>query len=157
MAIIKAGAAFRRVLYLCKMDAIFELAQIKAVAQAIWKEGKAKKVWTFTAGMGTGKTSFIHALCEVLEVKDTVSSPSFAIINEYKSPVAGIIYHMDWYRLRDEEEAIQAGIEDALNSGNLCLVEWPEKAAGLLPGDQFEVFMEILDEKMRRIYTVNPE
>lgn len=139
------------------MDAIFELAQINAVAQAIWKEGKLKKVWVFHAAMGSGKTSFIHALCEVLGVKDTVTSPSFAIINEYQSSVVGTIYHMDWYRLRDEEEAIQAGIEDALNSGSLCLVEWPEKAAALLPNDCFELFIEILDEKMRRIYTSREE
>lgn len=141
------------VLYLCMMDAIFELAQIKAVAKAVWKEGKAHKVWIFHASMGTGKTSFIHALCEVLEVKDTVSSPSFALINEYESPIAGTIYHMDWYRLKDQEEAIQAGIEDAIDSGNLCLIEWPEKAAGLLPDKPFEVYMEILNEKMRRLYT----
>ncbi|MEI6086232.1 MAG: tRNA (adenosine(37)-N6)-threonylcarbamoyltransferase complex ATPase subunit type 1 TsaE [Bacteroidota bacterium] len=135
------------------MDAIFELTQIKAVAKAVWKEGKAQKVWIFHASMGTGKTSFIHALCEVLEVKDTVSSPSYALINEYESPIAGTIYHMDWYRLKDEEEAIQAGIEDAIESGNLCLIEWPEKAAGLLPDKPFEVYMEILNEKMRRLYT----
>lgn len=141
------------VLYLCIMDAIFELAQIKAVAKAVWKEGKAQKVWIFHASMGTGKTSFIHALCEVLEVRDTVSSPSYALINEYESPIAGTIYHMDWYRLKDEEEAIQAGIEDAIDSGNLCLIEWPEKAAGLLPDKPFEVYMEILNEKMRRLYT----
>jgi tRNA threonylcarbamoyladenosine biosynthesis protein TsaE len=141
------------VLYLCGMDAIFELPQIKAVAKALWKEGKANKVWIFHASMGTGKTSFIHALCEVLEVKDTVSSPSYAIINEYVSPIAGTIYHMDWYRLKDEEEAIQAGIEEAIVSGNLCLIEWPEKAAGLLPEKPFEVYMEILNEKMRRLYT----
>lgn len=141
------------VLYLCRMDAIYELPQIKAVAKALWKEGKSNKVWIFHAGMGTGKTSFIHALCAVLEVSDTVSSPTFSLINEYESPTAGTIYHMDWYRLKDEEEAIQAGIEDALLSGNLCLIEWPEKAAALLPDQPFEVFMEILDEKMRRIYT----
>jgi tRNA threonylcarbamoyladenosine biosynthesis protein TsaE len=135
------------------MDAIFELAQIKAVATALWKEGKAKKIWTFHAAMGTGKTSFIHALCEVLGVMDTVTSPSYAIINEYNSPQAGTIYHMDWYRLIDEEEAIQAGIEDALSSGNLCLIEWPEKAAGLLPETIFQVHLEILDEKSRRLYT----
>jgi tRNA threonylcarbamoyladenosine biosynthesis protein TsaE len=141
------------VLYLCMMDAIFELPQIKAVAKALWKEGKAQKVWIFHASMGTGKTSFIHALCEILEVNDTVSSPSYSIINEYESPIAGTIYHMDWYRLKDEEEAIQAGIEDAILSGNLCLIEWPEKAAGLLPEKPFEIYMEILDEKMRRVYT----
>jgi len=141
------------VLYLWPMDAIFELAQIKAVATALWKEGKAKKIWTFNAAMGTGKTSFIHALCEVLGVTDTVTSPSYAIINEYNSTQAGTIYHMDWYRLIDEEEAIQAGIEDALSSGNLCLIEWPEKAAGLLPETIFQVHLEILDEKSRRLYT----
>jgi len=135
------------------MDAVFELAQIKAVATALWKEGEAKKIWTFNAAMGTGKTSFIHALCEVLGVTDTVTSPSYAIINEYNSPEAGTIYHMDWYRLIDEEEAIQAGIEDALSSGNLCLIEWPEKAAGLLPETIFQVHLEILDEKSRRLYT----
>jgi tRNA threonylcarbamoyladenosine biosynthesis protein TsaE len=139
------------------MDAIFELPQIKAVAKALWKEGKAEKLWIFHAEMGTGKTSFIHAICEVLEVKDTVSSPSYSIINEYESPIAGTIFHMDWYRLKDEEEAIQAGIEDAILSGNLCFIEWPEKAAGLLPDKRFEVFMEILDEKMRRVYTEQPE
>ena len=64
---------------------------------------------------------------------------------------------MDWYRLKDEEEAIQAGIEEALLSGNLCLIEWPEKAFGLLPEKPFEVFMEILDEKMRRLYTERSE
>ena len=141
------------VLYICRMDAIFELPQIKAVAKAVWKEGKAQKVWIFHASMGTGKTSFIHALCEVLEVKDTVSSPSYALINEYESAIVGTIYHMDWYRLKDEEEAFQAGIEDAIDSGNLCLIEWPEKAAGLLPDKPFEVYMEILDEKMRRLFT----
>jgi tRNA threonylcarbamoyladenosine biosynthesis protein TsaE len=135
------------------MDAIYELPQITAVAKALWKEGKGNKVWIFHADMGTGKTSFIHALCEVLEVNDAVSSPTFSIINEYESKIVGTIYHMDWYRLKDEEEAIQAGIEDALVSGNLCFIEWPEQAAGLLPEKPFEVFIEILDEKMRRIYT----
>ncbi len=105
--------------------------------------------------MGTGKTSFIHALCEALGVEDTVSSPSYGIINEYLSAEAGTIYHMDWYRLKSEEEAIQAGVEDALDSGNLCLVEWPEKAEGLLPDIYFELHMEVLDQKMRRLYTEN--
>ncbi len=137
------------------MNAIFELEQIGAVAKAVWKEGKKHKVWIFHASMGTGKTSFIHALCQELGVEDTVSSPSYGIINEYLSPEVGTIYHMDWYRLKSQEEAIQAGVEDALYSGNLCLVEWPEKAAGLLPENCFELNMEVLDQKMRRLYTEN--
>lgn len=139
--------------YLCRMDAIFRIGQIHQVAQLLWKEGKQKKVWAFYASMGTGKTTFIHALCEVLEVKDAISSPTFAIINEYSSPVAGIILHMDWYRLKNEEEAIQAGIEDALFSNNICLIEWPEKAQGLLPAGTFTIHIETLDEETRRIYT----
>jgi tRNA threonylcarbamoyladenosine biosynthesis protein TsaE len=134
------------------MDAIFELGSIKQVAKMAWKAGKHKKVWAFYAPMGSGKTTFIHALCEMLEVKEAVSSPTFAIINEYQSPVAGSIYHMDWYRLKDEEEAMNAGVEDTLNSGSLCLVEWPEKATGLLPDDTFHIHIEALDEKTRRIF-----
>lgn len=140
-------------LYLCYMDAIFTLDQIGQVAAALWKEGKGKKVWAFHAGMGTGKTTFIHALCELLGVHYTISSPTFAIINEYASENAGAIYHMDWYRLKNEEEAMNAGVEDSLHSGHLCLVEWPDNAAGLLPEDTFHVHMEVLDEKTRRLFT----
>ena len=136
------------------MDAIFELGQINQVAKLLWKEGKQNKIWAFHAPMGAGKTTFIHALCELLEVKDSISSPTFAIINEYQSPVSGSIFHMDWYRLKDEEEAIQAGIEDALFSKNLCFIEWPEKAASLLPDDVFNVHIELLDANTRRLYTV---
>lgn len=135
------------------MDAIFTLEQIRQVAAALWKEGKTQKVWAFYAGMGTGKTTFIHALCEELGVSSAISSPTFAIINEYASPAAGTIYHMDWYRLKNEEEAMNAGVEDSLLSGQLCLVEWPENAAGLLPEDCFRIQMEALDERTRRLFT----
>lgn len=141
------------VLYLCHMDAIFKLDRIRQVAAALWEEGKSKKVWAFHAEMGTGKTTFIHALCEELGVASAISSPTFAIINEYSSPVAGTIYHMDWYRLKDEEEAVNAGIEDSLLSQQLCLIEWPEKATGLLPDDTFHLHIEIIDENTRRLFT----
>lgn len=135
------------------MDAIFELQHINQVATAFWKLNKAKKVWAFHAPMGAGKTTFIHALCsEILKVESNISSPTFAIINEYNSPIAGSVLHMDWYRIKDEEEAISTGIEDALYSGNLCLVEWPEKAASLLPDDTLHIYIEALDTQTRRIY-----
>ena len=129
------------------------IGQLKQVARNLWKEGKSHAVWAFHAPMGTGKTTFIHALCEELGVKGAVSSPTFAIINEYSSPEAGIIYHMDWYRLKDEEEAMNAGVEDSLLSGKLCLVEWPDNAAGLLPVNTFHIHMEMLDEHTRRLFT----
>lgn len=139
------------------MDAIFQLAQIHQVAQAFWKKNKKCKIWALHAPMGAGKTTFIHALCQMLEISDAVSSPTFAIINEYQSPQIKTVYHMDWYRLKDEEEAIQAGVEDALLSGNFCLVEWPEKAAGLLPDDTLHIYIEVLDEETRRIFTIQDE
>jgi tRNA threonylcarbamoyladenosine biosynthesis protein TsaE len=102
--------------------------------------------------MGAGKTTFIHALCKVLNVKNAVSSPTFAIINEYKSVDAGIIYHMDLYRIKNEKEAVEAGIEDCLLSGNFCLVEWPDKIPGLLPDNSLQIFIDVNDNKTRRLY-----
>ncbi len=139
--------------YLCHMDAIFTLDQIRQVAKALWKEGQSKTIWAFHAEMGTGKTTFIHALCAELGVETGVSSPTYAIVNEYRSGKGKTIYHMDWYRLKNEEEAVNAGVEDNLLSGDLCLVEWPENAAGLLPDNSFHVYLESLDEHTRRLFT----
>ena len=139
--------------YLCRMDAIFQLQQIDKIAELLWKENKAKKIWAFYAPMGAGKTTMVHALCELWKIKDAVSSPTFAIINEYKSEVIGKVCHMDWYRLKDEDEAVQAGVEDALLSSNICLIEWPEKAEGLLPDDTLQIHIEVLDAATRRIFT----
>ena len=136
------------------MDMIYTLGEIDDVAQSLMKKFASKSVWAFHAPMGAGKTTLVTALCKILGVQDRVNSPTFAIMNEYQG-LGKVIYHMDWYRLKSEEEAIQAGVEDALDSGNLCLVEWPEKAEGLLPDNCFELHMEVLDQKMRRLYTEN--
>jgi tRNA threonylcarbamoyladenosine biosynthesis protein TsaE len=133
------------------MEIVYSIGDITNVAQRVWNVAKKFKVWAFYASMGAGKTTFVHALCEILQVNNAVSSPTFAIINEYTSPIAGSIYHMDWYRLKDEEEAVQAGVEDCLYSGNLCLVEWPTKAVGLLPEDTLTIQIEVLDEGTRKI------
>ena len=127
------------------MEYFFSIDEIQATAATVWETAKAHKVLAFYGRMGAGKTTFIHALCDVLQVKETVSSPTFAIINEYESPLAGIIYHMDWYRLNSEEEAIQAGVEDCLLNGNLSMVEWPEKAALLLPPGTLHIYIEALE------------
>lgn len=139
------------------MDAIFKLEQIHQVATAMWKAGKKHKIWAFHAPMGSGKTTFIHALCTFLGVQSAISSPTFAIVNEYSSQEMGILYHMDWYRLRNEEEAIQAGVEEMLQNGNYCFIEWPEQAAGLLPDDTFHLSLETLDEATRRIFVIRDE
>lgn len=134
------------------MDAIFKLDQISEVAEALWESGKKHRVWAFHAPMGSGKTTFISALCKYLGVQHTVSSPSFAIVNEYNSTAYGNLYHMDWYRLKDEAEAIGAGIEELLVSGSYCFIEWPSIAIGLLPEDALVIHLEALDECTRRIF-----
>lgn len=133
------------------MEITFTLAGLKEAATALWQQQKHNKVWVFHGEMGAGKTTFIHGLCQVLGVTDAIGSPTYAIVNEYASAEAGTIYHMDLYRLRDEEEAMQAGVEDVLYSGNFCLVEWPEKAAGLIPGDALHIHLTLVDQQQRSI------
>lgn len=133
------------------MVVVYNISQIHDVASQVLAQFGNKKVWAFYAPMGAGKTTFIHALCDVLQVTDVVSSPTFAIINEYTSPRFVTIYHMDWYRLKSEEEAINAGVEDALQQGDLCLVEWPEKAPDLLPDDVVNITIELLDAATRQM------
>lgn len=157
MQIYKTNLALRFIIKIPDLqfmsDFFYTLPHLPKVAAALWKIHHKKKVWAFYAPMGAGKTTLIHELCvEVLKVKGAVSSPTFSIINEYFSEVAGTILHMDWYRLKDETEAIDAGVEDALLSGNLCLVEWPEKATTILPTDTVHLHIEIIDALTRRIY-----
>jgi tRNA threonylcarbamoyladenosine biosynthesis protein TsaE len=134
------------------MNVEFTREDIAVAAQKIWNFGKEHPVWAFHAPMGAGKTTFISVLCTaILRVKENISSPTFAIINQYQSPVAGIIYHMDWYRLKSEDEAIQAGVEDAIVNGNLCLIEWPEIAPALLPENSLHIYIELLGDNRRLI------
>ena len=111
----------------------------------------SRKVIAFHGEMGVGKTTFIHSFCDFLGVKSTISSPTFSIINEYILADGSIIYHMDLYRLKSETEAIHAGIEDCLYSGNMCLVEWPDKIPGLLPPDTFHCELLSLSDNARKL------
>lgn len=133
----------------------YHLSEIKKIALQLWNENKAKKIWAFHAAMGSGKTTFIHALCDVLQVTSAVSSPTFAIINEYASPVAGDIFHIDLYRLKDETEAIQAGCEDCIESGNYCFIEWAEKFPQLLPDDTLHISLETVNDDERSITIIS--
>ncbi len=109
-----------------------------------------KKVVAFHGQMGSGKTTLIHAICDEKKVSSPVTSPTFALINEYSSP-DGPIYHIDLYRLNDEDEAVRAGVEDCLYSGHTCLVEWPEKAPSIFPEGTIHFFIEPLSDTTRRL------
>lgn len=140
------------------MEIEFTLSEIKRVAGKFWAAIADKKVLAFHGSMGSGKTTFIHALCDVKGVKDVVGSPTFSIINEYiyiENGRAKKIYHIDLYRLKDEQEAIRAGVEDCLYSDHICFVEWPEKAPGLFPDDTIHVFIELVDDNTRSLKIYN--
>ncbi|WP_127133191.1 tRNA (adenosine(37)-N6)-threonylcarbamoyltransferase complex ATPase subunit type 1 TsaE [Pseudoflavitalea rhizosphaerae] len=130
------------------MQVSFTLDTIHEAARKLWEAAGDRKVFAFHGPMGAGKTTFVHALCDVKEVTSTVGSPTFSIINEYAYP-GGQLYHIDLYRLKDEEEAIRAGVEDCLYSGNICLVEWPERAEGIFPENTLSVYISVTDPSTR--------
>jgi tRNA threonylcarbamoyladenosine biosynthesis protein TsaE len=134
------------------MELEFDLEHINEAAKRFWQQAGDKKVFAFHGEMGAGKTTFIHALCDDKKVSSTVGSPTFSIINEYKYP-DGKIFHIDLYRLKDEDEAIRAGVEDCLYSGEICLVEWPDKAPGIFPEDSVHIHINMIDQNTRKIIT----
>jgi tRNA threonylcarbamoyladenosine biosynthesis protein TsaE len=134
------------------MDVIYKEHELDEVVKKLWNNFQSHKTWAFYAEMGAGKTTLIHHLCVYLGVHDHVSSPTFAIVNEYKTSKAGTVYHMDWYRLKNAAEAIDAGIEDLAGDENYCFIEWPEKAPELLPVDTIEIHIEIVDPQTRKLY-----
>ncbi|MBJ2188887.1 MAG: tRNA (adenosine(37)-N6)-threonylcarbamoyltransferase complex ATPase subunit type 1 TsaE [Muribaculaceae bacterium] len=124
---------------------------IPAAAQEFLALMGDETVYTFTGEMGAGKTTFISALCAALGVDpEEANSPSFAIANEYRSETtAELIYHFDLYRLESLEEVMDIGFEDYLDSGALCLIEWPEKVADILPDDTVRVNIRVNDDNSR--------
>lgn len=118
---------------------IENLDTIRASAREFIDRMGDATVFAFRGEMGAGKTTFIKAICEELGVEDVINSPTFAIVNEYRSGSGELIYHFDFYRINKIEEAYDFGYEDYFFSGALCFIEWPEKIEELLPGDCVDV------------------
>lgn len=113
-------------------------------------------VFALYGKMGAGKTTFIKALCQELGVEDVVTSPTFAVINEYRSDIAGeLIYHFDFYRIKKLEEVYDMGYEDYFYSGALCFIEWPELVEELLLGNTIKVTIEELEDGSRKLTMEN--
>ena len=133
---------------------INSLEEITAAAQTFLtalSQSGAGSVIAFYGGMGAGKTTFITALCRELGVTEPVTSPTFAIVNEYIVNDGSSVYHFDFYRIKRLEEAYDMGFEDYLYSGNLCLIEWPELIEDLLPDDALRVHITVNDDGTRTI------
>lgn len=125
---------------------IKDLSGLEGAVKSFIENMDDRTVYAFRGGMGAGKTTFITELCRQLGVEDVANSPSFSIINEYRSDTtAELIYHFDFYRLENQEEAVDIGVEDYFDSGALCLIEWPERVEDLLPGDVVDVRIEVDD------------
>lgn len=124
------------------------------LASLLIKFAGAKRVFLFEAPMGAGKTTIVKALCKELGVEDHVTSPTFSIVNEYLSQ-SGPVYHFDFYRLKDEQEAYDLGYEEYFYSGNYCFVEWPQKIQSLLPDNALRIEIELDTEQNRRV-RINP-
>ena len=126
---------------------INSLADINEAAKQFIKNMGDGKVFAFYGKMGAGKTTFIKAVCEELGVDDVITSPTFAIVNEYQSATTGdSIYHFDFYRIKKLEEVYDMGYEDYFYSGSLCFLEWPELIDDLLPEDATKVTIEATEE-----------
>ena len=126
---------------------INSLADINEAAKQFIENMGDGKVFAFYGKMGAGKTKFIKAICEELGVDDVITSPTFAIVNEYQSATTGdSIYHFDFYRIKKLEEVYDMGYEDYFYSGSLCFLEWPELIDDLLPEDATKVTIEATEE-----------
>ena len=113
--------------------ALKSLSDLNVVAAKFLRLMKDKKIFAFFGPMGVGKTTFIKALCNELGVVEIVTSPSFALVNEYQTGIGEIIYHFDFYRIKKIEEVYDFGYEDYFFSNNYCFIEWPDKVAEILP------------------------
>ncbi|HEY0896676.1 MAG TPA: tRNA (adenosine(37)-N6)-threonylcarbamoyltransferase complex ATPase subunit type 1 TsaE [Sphingobacteriaceae bacterium] len=131
-------------------------AQLDKAADDLLKFAGDRRVFLFEGEMGAGKTTFIKSICRKLGVEQLVSSPTFSIVNEYPSP-AGLVYHFDFYRLKDETEAYDLGYEDYFYSGNYCFVEWPSRVRNLWPDNSIMVDIQFVNGENREIQArLNP-
>lgn len=128
-----------------------KLKQLAKTARELLEYFPDQRVFALYGNMGAGKTTFIQAICHALGSADLITSPTFSIIHEYSNHQGYLIYHFDFYRIKNLEEAFDLGYEDYLYSGEYCLIEWPEKIEALLPDVYVEVNMEITGNEVRTI------
>lgn len=126
-------------------------SELYQVAKAISKLCVSNQVFIIDGEMGAGKTSLIGEICKFLNVADAISIPTYGIVNTYLSEQYGEIHHFDFYRIKNDEEAMDSGLDEQLHSGNICFVEWADKIPKLLPDNCVRVSIEIIDTNSRKI------
>ncbi|MFC2086603.1 tRNA (adenosine(37)-N6)-threonylcarbamoyltransferase complex ATPase subunit type 1 TsaE [Bacteroidota bacterium] len=137
---------------------IFEakkVSDLRGIAEQILHLIKSKKIVAFYGEMGVGKTTFIKIICNLLNVVDTISSPTFALVYEYRTEINVPVYHFDFYRIKETYEVYDYGYEEYFYSGNICLLEWPEKIESLLPENTLKIKIETGPEDLRYIHVLS--
>ena len=132
---------------------IQDIEHIREAAREFINQIGDRRVFAFYGKMGAGKTTFVKAICEELGVEDVITSPTFAIINEYTQPDGEPLYHFDFYRIKKLEEVYDMGYEDYFYSGVLCFIEWPELIEEVLPDDAVRVHIEVQPDDSRLVFT----
>jgi tRNA threonylcarbamoyladenosine biosynthesis protein TsaE len=132
------------------MNKNYSLENLAEIASLIIATAKNKTV-LFYGEMGVGKTTLIKEICKQLEVVDTISSPTFSLVNEYKTSKNISIYHFDFYRITNQEEALDMGIEEYLYNNDWCLIEWPQNVENLLPLESVEIHLTALENGQRNV------
>lgn len=133
------------------MEITFSLDELPVVAQSFLKVLGDDRIFAFEGGMGAGKTTFIAEVCRQLGADDDSGSPTFSIVNEYVASDGKPVYHFDFYRLESPQEALDLGAEDYFYSGNLCLIEWPDRIGDLLPEEAVTVKIEETEDGRRKL------
>ena len=122
---------------------------LHTAAKQLLKQSGENKLFAFYGAMGSGKTTFIKAICESLGAVDIVSSPTFTLVNEYKTSDGESIFHIDFYRIKKQEEVFDFGIEEYLTGDSYCFMEWPELVEGILPPETVKVKITVDDNEQR--------
>ena len=125
--------------------------ELDKTAIEIINYSEEQKIWIFYGEMGAGKTTLIKAIADQLDIEDNVHSPTFSIVNEYRNHREDIFYHFDFYRIKNETEAMDIGIDEYFESGDLCFIEWPQKIPSLLPQKYIKIDIRMISNTSREI------
>jgi len=127
---------------------------LNTAARQLLKHSGEKRIFAFYGSMGAGKTTIIKAICELLGATDTISSPTFTLVNEYRTSQGDALFHIDFYRIKKQEEVFDFGIEEYLTGDYYCFMEWPELIEGILPPETVRVRISV-DDLEQRILTIS--
>lgn len=125
--------------------------ELDNAAKAIIQYSKGLNIWIFYGEMGAGKTTLIKAIANEFGVEDNVHSPTFSLVNEYRNLKDDVFYHFDFYRIKDETEAMDIGVEEYFDSGDICFIEWPQKIPSLLPETFLKINIKITSPTTREL------